>query len=338
MAIQSVLDVRDDAAMPKGAAPSSCFGRSILILTPHRALKFTATSRERHYVWLTALSFLSRSNTVPPELGNIPPAMPQEKTPPPSRKSQTPSIPYAAPQTATLRRHPIRDSIRIAKGKDRPILSNGGRRSHTSPVVNTPPPPVPSIHDILIEDVEEAAEPPLVPRTTANTRKRSNTGPKSSRPSSAYRGYSNNSKPSMRSQQSLAESETPHAWVADGGPNGGISSWGRRGSDWNASSQSRDSSNNFFEAVGTMRMEAFVTENLGASGKEWEKKGGVGLGAKREGNSIVDGDGKGSGRKKGGLKGLRKKDMKYWGGGTDKVPAPVVAGRSGVGGNPFEGF
>ena len=53
--IKSVLDVKDDNSMPKGALNGPSFSRSILILTPQRALKFTATSQERHYVWLTAL-------------------------------------------------------------------------------------------------------------------------------------------------------------------------------------------------------------------------------------------------------------------------------------------
>ncbi|KFY08583.1 hypothetical protein V492_06101, partial [Pseudogymnoascus sp. VKM F-4246] len=57
LTIQSVLDVKDDNAAPKGV--NNIFNRSILILTPARALKFTATSRERHYIWLTALSFLA---------------------------------------------------------------------------------------------------------------------------------------------------------------------------------------------------------------------------------------------------------------------------------------
>ncbi|KOS21460.1 Anucleate primary sterigmata protein A [Escovopsis weberi] len=57
--IQSVLDVKDDNPPPRGA---TLFNRSILILTPQRALKFTASTSERHYLWLTALSFLSHSS------------------------------------------------------------------------------------------------------------------------------------------------------------------------------------------------------------------------------------------------------------------------------------
>ena len=346
VAIQSVLDVRDDAVMPKGAVSSSCFGRSILILTPHRALKFTATTRERHYVWLTALSFLSHSNTVPRELGNLAPATPQEKTPPPSRRSQAPSVKVPGPQTATLRRHYIKDSIRIAKGKDRPILGNGGRRSQTSPGMSIRPPlppPIPRIYDRLVEDIEEAAEAPLVPRTTSDIRKRSNTGPKSSRPSSAYRNYLDSAKPSVRSLQSMNESENSHNWMADGGPNGGVSSRGRRGQDWNASSQSREGSGNFFEAVGTMRMEAFVNETAkvygvgGASGNSHMKvkEAVTELESRSRGkiNGMVDGGKGGPGTK---VKGLMKRDIKYWGGGSDKVPP---TGRLGAGGSdPFDGF
>jgi hypothetical protein len=80
--VQSVLDVKDDNPMPKGANPASQFNRSILVLTPERALKFTATTRERHYVWLTALSFLSHSPLSFGDLAALPP-IPQEPAKPP---------------------------------------------------------------------------------------------------------------------------------------------------------------------------------------------------------------------------------------------------------------
>jgi hypothetical protein len=53
------------------------------------ALKFTATSQERHYVWLTALSFLSHSPLSVNELTAVPPPPPPPKydvlkPPPPS--------------------------------------------------------------------------------------------------------------------------------------------------------------------------------------------------------------------------------------------------------------
>ncbi len=100
MTIQSVLDVKDDNPTPKGQAP--VFNRSILILTPQRALKFTAVSAERHYVWLTALSFLAHSSQAVPEIVAVPPPKP---------------VPDFEMPAAKLRKPGIRDSIRLAKGK-----------------------------------------------------------------------------------------------------------------------------------------------------------------------------------------------------------------------------
>ncbi|KAL9049906.1 MAG: hypothetical protein Q9162_006960 [Coniocarpon cinnabarinum] len=62
LTIQSVLDVKDETAPPKDAKNTGVFNRSILILTPDRALKFTAPTKDRHYLWLTALSFLSHQS------------------------------------------------------------------------------------------------------------------------------------------------------------------------------------------------------------------------------------------------------------------------------------
>ncbi|KKF92530.1 Anucleate primary sterigmata protein A [Ceratocystis platani] len=86
--IQSVLDVKDDNPAPKGA--TQLFNRSILILTPQRALKFTAVSAERHYLWLTALSFLAHSSQAIPE--NLVPPKPDLvsfEMPPPSSSGNT---------------------------------------------------------------------------------------------------------------------------------------------------------------------------------------------------------------------------------------------------------
>jgi len=60
MVIQSVFDVKDSAALPKGAAAGEVFDHSIIIVTPTRALKFTATTKERHHLWLTALTYISK--------------------------------------------------------------------------------------------------------------------------------------------------------------------------------------------------------------------------------------------------------------------------------------
>src|ERR1700743_1125064 len=110
--IQSVLDVRDDTPLPKNHGITEPFNRSILILTPARALKFTATSQERHYTWLTALSFLAHSPLLAPGLA-APPPRPQDRRadPPPARgRTSTP-----------LKRGPIRDSVRVARDRARPV-------------------------------------------------------------------------------------------------------------------------------------------------------------------------------------------------------------------------
>ncbi|KAK6361439.1 hypothetical protein TWF730_005167 [Orbilia blumenaviensis] len=73
--IQSVLDVKDETLPPKGV---NLFNRSILILTPARALKFTAGTQERHYIWLMALSFLAHSSQSPANGLTLPPALPFE--------------------------------------------------------------------------------------------------------------------------------------------------------------------------------------------------------------------------------------------------------------------
>ncbi|KAI9696855.1 MAG: hypothetical protein M1820_008009 [Bogoriella megaspora] len=143
--IQSVLDVKDDTPFPKHA--TTIFNRSILILTPARALKFTALSSERHYLWLTALSFLSHhpSQRLSP-LPAIPVPEPKSLTSPavPNGGPVEPQIPVPTEEpvqptrtTATLRRTPLRDSVRIAK-------TRGGVSPHRrpgAPIRNATAPP-----------------------------------------------------------------------------------------------------------------------------------------------------------------------------------------------------
>lgn len=60
--VTSVLDVRDDTPLMTSPSsshlPAPAHNRSIVVLTPTQAIKFTALTRERHISWLTALSFL----------------------------------------------------------------------------------------------------------------------------------------------------------------------------------------------------------------------------------------------------------------------------------------
>ncbi|KAI5210153.1 hypothetical protein E4T39_00565 [Aureobasidium subglaciale] len=65
LVIKSVLDVKDTTPLHKSASHEPIFDRSILILTPERALKLTASNEERHYLWLRALSFLAQNNGAP---------------------------------------------------------------------------------------------------------------------------------------------------------------------------------------------------------------------------------------------------------------------------------
>ncbi|TKA58762.1 hypothetical protein B0A55_13190, partial [Friedmanniomyces simplex] len=113
LTIQSVLDVQDNTALPKGGELSSAFNRSILILTPQRALKFTTISHTRHELWMNALSFLAQSGRLPAQFPAVPTA--------PSRP--TPPIPPQEPMSIKRQRSPsfgratIRDSVRLAKGR-----------------------------------------------------------------------------------------------------------------------------------------------------------------------------------------------------------------------------
>lgn len=168
--IQSVLDVKDDTPLPKGADPSKpLFNRSILILTPARALKFTAPSRERHYVWLTALSFLSHSPQGSEGLLALPPPMPfeyeqvhQQALAPPVQRPPMPPIPVHRDTPF----HPVRDSIRLAKGKSRQSRQKQN---------GFPPPRKDSIREVeSIMSNGSVAEPPSIPRFPGqHTRKRS---------------------------------------------------------------------------------------------------------------------------------------------------------------------
>ncbi|KAF2807792.1 uncharacterized protein BDZ99DRAFT_535454 [Mytilinidion resinicola] len=235
LTIQSVLDVPDNTPLPKGAGLNSpVFNRSILILTPARALKFTVVSRERHYLWLTALSFLAHSSSGVPELGPIPPV------PPPVE-----DLPQQRNQGASLRRAHIRDSVRLAKDKAMPQNQRQyGARADP-------------IHEWFGESqfdrpVADAADPPNVPRVGFHGRKRSSTGPRAPPPNAAFRNFSHNPVPSTYSTGSSdLYGPPPSVPSSVYNPNSVMGS--SRTSE--ASSSAR---HNFFDAVGTVRMEAFV--------------------------------------------------------------------------------
>jgi hypothetical protein len=273
VAIQSVLDVKDDNPAPKGFSPP--FNRSILILTPQRALKFTAVSAERHYVWLTALSFLAHSSQAVPE---IVPAVPIPKAVPD----------FDIPMTK-LKKPGIRDSIRLAKGKTAfnkvgtpSIPSLPSIPSQMGDVVsfrnpgsypNLPSlPSIPSTHQRELS--REAAEPPFIPRfherasqALVHGRKRSNTGGHVPPPLS-FRGFSgpagsafHNSTNSTAGasiattgSSDIYQSHTSHASHASGG-----NSWAISTTASQRTSEASSRPSNFFDAIGTVRMEAFIS-------------------------------------------------------------------------------
>lgn len=310
MTIQSVLDVKDENPSPKGIAP--LFNRSILILTPARALKFTAPNRDRHYVWLTALSFLAHSSQAVPEIISPIPPLPQ--------LHQLPEFDLGKP--GLLRKHQIRDSIRIAKSKGSvatrsgPPSQQGGElsiRTDTS-TMNDRSLRGTSSHQgsfyTANEPLPEAADPPVVPRFVdrpypgSHGRKRSNTGSRIPPPLS-FRGFSDRGPPptQMTSSHNGGGGSTFTSSVAPSyghapasstagmsvGTNGssdiynhsqtsqsqrsssyGVGGWGGIGGPTSVSGissiRTSDASarpgavvNNFFDAVGTVRMEAFIS-------------------------------------------------------------------------------
>ncbi|MCJ1248781.1 hypothetical protein MMC30_006000 [Trapelia coarctata] len=314
LAIQSVLDVKDDTPMPKGAEPP--VGRSILILTPQRALKFTATTRERHYVWLAALSFLSHSSLGVDDLASLPPVPPKEYHPPMPPQSN-----------AVLRRNPIRDSIRVAKDKSRPEVA-GGRRAHTNPTRGQPPGVINEYSGSFVNQiVEQAAEAPLVPRF--HSRQRSNTGPRPMPPNS-FRSFASTAKPSNHSL--TAASSDTHVRSSTGDRAGSRRGMRDDGSNLSPAIEPK----NFFDAVGTVRMEAFVDRTNGHGKERAETYNVPWNGYPRDGvyQPLPDVDRKpprNSYRTRQG----RKKDMSYWGAG----PGGAVSGNEAVTRrDPFENF
>ncbi|KAF2012344.1 hypothetical protein BU24DRAFT_275094 [Aaosphaeria arxii CBS 175.79] len=241
LTIQSVLDVADNTPVPKNAGTEVLFNRSILILTPARALKFTAATRERHYLWLTALSFLAHSNAPMPEINPAPPV------PPPAEEMAH------KPSTATLRRSHVRDSVRLAKNKANPVAQRYASRAEPMPDFYSRP------GGGFDAPVPESASPPAIRRGPYHGRKRSSTGPGAPPPSVPYRSFSHQAVPSLYSTGSsdLYSSNVPPSVPSSVyNPHSAMAS--TRTSE--ASSSTRQ---HFFDSMGTVRMEAFIDNSLG---------------------------------------------------------------------------
>ncbi|KAK4168936.1 anucleate primary sterigmata protein A [Cladorrhinum sp. PSN259] len=262
LAIQSVLDVKDDNPPPKGSGP--LFHRSILILTPQRALKFTAINADRHYLWITALSFLAHSNQAIPETLPIAP-----QKPPPEQ--------YELPKTKV--RRPIRDSIRLTKAK------TGAAVIKSDPVVEEPldsaPPSIPTHRNAMAEAYNhlthtreeslDPAQPPAIQRFPGSNpggvhgRKRSNTGGHMAPPLS-FRGFSGpagsggyHAATNSTAGDSIAGSSDIYSNAGASGITGlSATTWGTT-SVRTSEASARPSNANFFDAIGTVRMEAFIS-------------------------------------------------------------------------------
>lgn len=142
-----------------------------------------------------------------------------------------------APATSTLRRNPIRDSIRVAKGRPRPTPGKRFASADTPPVPEVPK-----------ESLDLAADAPHVPRFS-HGRKRSNTTP---RPAfHALRSIS--SQGTMPSSHGTVSPE-PSLSVMATMPPSRRSSVSRRMSE---ASGAPSANSNMFD-MGTVRMEAFI--------------------------------------------------------------------------------
>ncbi|KAL6863892.1 hypothetical protein J3F83DRAFT_716198 [Trichoderma novae-zelandiae] len=267
LAIQSVLDVKDDNPAPKGVT-TPIFNRSILILTPQRALKFTAPTAERHYLWLTALSFLAHSYQAVPD---VLPAPPQQHL----SVKQQPLPNLEPPRPTKLTRGGIRDSIRLAKGRA------VAPKTELSSMPSIPDVPSVRMGDVARFRVAESvtgpghsreisvdsAEPPMIPRfsdrkgrgVTNHGRKRSNTGGRVAPPLS-FRGFAG---PTLGEGNHPYTNSTAGASIDTSGSSDIYQSQGSTAASWGVAqtpaSTVSSQPGNFFDAIGTVRMEAFIS-------------------------------------------------------------------------------
>ena len=251
--IQSVLDVKDDASPPK-AAKGQIFDRSILVLTPARALKFTATNRDRHYLWLTALSFLAhQSSSKAPNLSFLPPAPSVHESESSGRRSRAGSF---------------------LKGNKSKMSASQQSSGQVTPTVQPADPN--AFRQGATAKVPESAFAPAVPRVP-HRRKRSNTGPSRTKPSVSVNPTavqsSNNSlfsagNTSARVQSRASSSRSFRPIEQESMPSIDI----QHRLAPKSTMSPRDSSvsaefggnSNFFDAVGMVRMDAFMKPGVSA--------------------------------------------------------------------------
>lgn len=245
--IQSVIDVADDTPLPKRPELPAAFHRSILILTPSRALKFTAVNAERHALWMSALSFLSESDQANlPHLPSVPPIPEQYQKSAVAKRPRSPSF----------GRSHLRDSVNLAKGRQPSLLRSVSAQNASAA-------DIPDIPRAATDEQDQGAAFPCIPRLYSNTnrhqRKRSNTTSVSPRPFPGLRSFSSNALPSTSS------SNGRFTGVITGRPHAATNTTASSQSDSRRPSESVNGLNspdqfNFFDAVGGpgVRMQAFV--------------------------------------------------------------------------------
>ena len=236
-------------------------------------------------------------------------------SPPPLPKQECQNLP-SQELMAGFRRTPTRGSSSGAKVKARPSL---GVHSYSSPIG--------SIEQEIIEGAklpwedeeagtDDAAEPPQVHRVAAHARKRSSTGARPV-PLSAFHSYPKNamagaSSSSLQGPTSREKYDryTPHNQVGSGA-NTMHSTLTRRITE-SSIATSPVVPDNFFDSVGTVRMEAFVD--------------------RKEKEYVLTTRGKSYRTRQG-----RKKDMSFWG--LDASSASSALGSARLQGeDPFTGF
>ena len=247
--IKSILDVKDGNPFPGGKG--EIYDRSIVVLTSSRTLKFTAPDRERHYLWLMALSYLSNPSQIPPQVSRTPEA---------SRKT-----------TARAKREMILDRrnsvIERSIDKLQNRTSNESVKLRWSGTAASRKAAEPAIeHDMPMRPLETYAR---------HTRKRSSTA-LSSRTSSSIAGPRGSTSLVSPSSPRIPSSPHPRSASVEGtslpakydlGDDNGMDD-GRSGGNSNSNSNSRDSHAGSMmkhrtpkfheEDMGTVRMEAFV--------------------------------------------------------------------------------
>lgn len=234
--IHSVLDVKDDTPINRSAASHTVYDRSILILTPQRALKFTALSADRHYLWLKALSFLVHSSMDQPAVQLLPTM---------SLQDDDNMIRHSG---SSLRRTSVKSSLRFRNDSGHTDTGAQVKDSGTSIY----------LAGGLDERVSDAASPPNIPRFS-HGRVRSNTGSRLSRPSINSRAFSPNqqmplAQPVLRYGDPNAVPQKPSLFSVNDSANDS--------SHHTSVIKGTAVAHNFFEAMPTYRMEAFVEPRM----------------------------------------------------------------------------